>query len=97
MMNLIAGEEDEYRNDDSSEQVHHRRGDDGGADPAHVLAEKAAGGLAKLGDFEAFHAEGCDHAISDDGFLENLAESAEGGRDNARQEGNLVCACVVMP
>jgi len=50
---------------------------DGGADPAHVLAQEAMSSLAKLANLEVFHAESLDRPVAADGFLKNLAEVSQ--------------------
>ncbi len=76
---LIAGVEEKKRDDNGAEQVHDRRGDDGSAHPAHVIAEQLAGSVAKFTDFEIFHSESFDDAISTDCFLEYLAQVGKTG------------------
>ena len=44
------------------------------AHPAHVVAQQLASGVAEFADFEIFHSESFDDAISSGGFLQNLAE-----------------------
>jgi hypothetical protein len=74
---LIAGVEQEERDNDSAEQVHDRRSDDGGANPAHIVAEEAAGSVAEFRGFEILHAEGLYDAVAGRGFLKDLAEVGE--------------------
>jgi hypothetical protein len=76
---LISRVQQKKRDNQGAEHVHHRRGNHRGPYPAHVFAQEPPGGVTELGDLEAFHAEGFDHAVSGYRFLKNLTKITQPG------------------
>src|SRR5207245_9171487 len=74
VLDLIAGKQNEQRDNQRAQQIHSRPGGHRRANPAHVFAQQALRGVLELGDFEILHTESLHDTIPADGLLQNLAE-----------------------
>ncbi len=90
MLDLIAGIQNEQRDNQCSQQIHHRPGGHCSANPAHIFTQQPLRRKFELGDFEIFHSKSLHDAVPADGFLQDLAEVPKPGLAVFRGAANLL-------
>src|ERR1700687_492777 len=90
VLDLIAGIQNEQRDNQGAQQIHHRSGCRRGANPAHILTQQPLRRMLEFGDFEIFHSEGLHDAVPADGLLQDLAQVSQSGLAIFRRAANLL-------
>ncbi len=90
MLDLIAGIQNEQRDNQGAQQIHDWPSGDRRANPAHIFAQQPLRRVFELEDFEVLHAEGLHDAVAAHGLLQDLAEVPKPALAVFRRAPNLL-------